>query len=42
MIIMAIPVYLLYELSIWLVWAIQRRQSKEDHIGAGTRAAPAE
>ena len=42
MIIMAIPVYLLYEVSIWLVWAIQRRQSKEDHIGAGTRAAPAE
>jgi sec-independent protein translocase protein TatC len=27
---MAVPVYLLYEFSIWLVWAIERARAKED------------
>lgn len=30
MTIMAVPVYLLYEISIWLVWLIERARQKED------------
>ncbi|MES1202155.1 MAG: twin-arginine translocase subunit TatC [Pseudomonadota bacterium] len=30
MTIMAVPIYLLYEISIWLVWLIERAQAKED------------
>jgi sec-independent protein translocase protein TatC len=30
MAVMALPVYLLYEISIWIVWAIQRARARED------------
>lgn len=30
MMVMATPIYLLYEISIWLVWLIERAQAKED------------
>jgi len=32
---LAIPIVLLYELSIWLVWLMERRRLREDEA-AGT------
>jgi sec-independent protein translocase protein TatC len=39
---MAVPVYLLYEISIWLVLVIQKRQEKAAAVEAGTSVTPAE
>ncbi len=35
---MAIPVYLLYEISIWLVWLIEKARAKEEASAAGVVA----
>lgn len=43
MIVMALPVYALYELSIWIVWAIERGRSKaETRAMAAPQERPAE
>lgn len=34
MAVMALPVYALYELSIWIVWAIEKARAKEDGLAA--------
>lgn len=39
MFIMAAPVYALYELSIWIVWAIEKARAKEEATGASAAAA---
>jgi sec-independent protein translocase protein TatC len=42
MMIMAIPVYLLYEASIWLVLAVEKTRAKEEAAEAAAAAATAE
>jgi sec-independent protein translocase protein TatC len=42
MMMMAIPVYLLYEISIWIVLLIQKRKGAEGQAEAQAQAAPAE
>jgi sec-independent protein translocase protein TatC len=39
MFVMATPVYALYELSIWIVWAIEKARAKEETASASAAAA---
>jgi sec-independent protein translocase protein TatC len=39
MFVMATPVYALYELSIWIVWAIEKARAKEEATSASAAAA---
>jgi sec-independent protein translocase protein TatC len=40
MFVMAVPVYLLYEISIWIVAAMERTRAKEEATAAVTPPAP--
>lgn len=42
MIVMAVPVYALYEISIWIVWAIEKGRAKREAAEAAVQAGAAE